>query len=116
MVAFFNHLFAYLIVVVPLSKTKVQELYNEAEEKMPDGSKPDWQGYHSDLKHQINDVYGHLSSEPPPVARDHGKENNSPERKEEMLRAKFRVFMRWFFFQPACFGAGCYIEMATSYH
>ena len=20
------------------------------------------------------------------------------------------------FFQPACFGAGCYIEMATSYH
>ena len=92
MVAVFNHLFAFLSVVIPPSKAKVQELYDEAEQKMPEQG---WgQGYHNDIKHQINDVYGHLSSEPRPIAKDYGKENNSPERKEEMLRAKFRVFMR----------------------
>ena len=94
MVTVFDRLFVFLLAIVPPSRPKVQQLYDEITQKMPDGSNPDWQGYHSDLKHKIGDAYGHLSSEPPPIGKNYGKENTSPERKEEMLRAKFRVFMR----------------------
>ena len=82
----------------PAVEPLVEPLYDEADNKIPHWES-DVKGYHSDLKDQVLDMYGHLSSEPhwnpsEPIGTDYGKENTSPERKEEMLRAKFRVFMR----------------------